>query len=143
MGNELMESEKLCRKHGARFEDFIERSLKITTQSATSAMKIKAMDLPIEIGVDNMKVVSAIKNDQTRMEATGSLMAGDTLDQVKQQVKAKASEYQDTDVLLMREKKRIQAAMDKLVDRLEQIDMILEEHGDQVPHFLYDQGVIK
>ena len=130
MGRELMEAEKLCRKHNARFEDFVERGLKMKIPSATSAMKIKAMDLPVEIGVDNMRSMASIKNDQQRMEATEALLEGDTPDQVKQQLKAKAPESQDTEVQLMREKKRIQAAMDKLADRLEQIDMILEAKTD-------------
>lgn len=133
MGQELMEAEKLCRKHNARFEDFIERGVKMAKPAAATAMKIKALDIPAELGPDNMKTLAAIRNNQARSEATEALMEGDTPDQVKEQLKhlTKAPEDPESPVQLMREKKRIQATMDKLADRLEQIDMILEEDGGE------------
>lgn len=126
VGQELMDAEKLCRKYNARFEDFIERGLNMAKPSAASAMKIKALDIPAELGPENMKTVVAIKNSQARNEAIEAMMDGETPDQVKQMIKHPAKEP-DTDVQLMREKRRIQKAMDRLGERLEEIDMILEE----------------
>jgi len=127
-GHALMEAEKLCRKHNARYEDFIERALRLPKQTASTLMKIKAMDLPAEIGYENMKTLAGIRNLQARTEAQIAFLKGDSPDQVKQAVRARApsTTNQDPRKKLMSEKKRIEKTLENLGKRLNEITEQLE-----------------
>ena len=133
-GQTLMEAEKLCRKHNARFEDFIERALRLPKQTANTLMKIKAMDLPPDLGYDNMKTLAGIRNDHVRAEATEAFMEGDTPDQIKQALANRPSESTrrtDPRKKLATEKRRIEKALETLHERLSEIETELEELGPE------------
>jgi hypothetical protein len=127
-GQALMEAEKLCRKHKARFEDFIERVLQMPKQSAGTLMKIKALDLPSSVGFDNMKTLANIRNSQLRKEALDSLHDGQSPDMVKQALKERPNSREvDPVKKLEQEKKRIEKTLTSLQDRLEQINHELDK----------------
>ena len=133
-GQTLMEAEKLCRKYNARFEDFIERALRLPKQTATTLMKIKAMDLPPDLGYDNMKTLAGIRNDHARAEATEAFMEGDTPDQIKQALASRPSESNrkaDPRKKLATEKRRIEKALSTLQERLAEIESELDELGPE------------
>lgn len=129
-GHSLMEAEKLCRQHNARFEDFIERALRLPKATASTLMKITALDLPPDLGYENMKTLAGIRNNDARAEATQAFMAGDTPDQVKQAISLREpTRPQDPAKKLASEKKRIEKTLNSLQKRLEEILRELEELG--------------
>ncbi len=121
-GHSLMEAEKLCRKHNARFEDFIERALRMPKQTASTLMKITALDLPPELGYENMKTLAGIRNNLARAEATQAFKLGQTADQIKHQLQTRPS-VKDVNPRkkLSSEKRRIEKTLNSLQDRLQQI----------------------
>jgi len=132
-GHALMEAEKLCRKHGARFEDFIERALCIPKQTATTLMKVKAMDLPAEIGFENMRTLAGIRNIAQRAEAAQAFLDGDSPDMIKQALKTRhaATTTANPKKKLISEKKRIEKTLSNLEKRLEQILAELQNLPDE------------
>ena len=131
-GQILMEAEKLCRSHNARFEDFIERALRLPKQTATTLMKIKALDIPAVLGYENMKTIAGIRNNQMRSQATEAFLEGETPDQIKHDLAnrpASANRPQDPRKKLISEKKRIEKTVASLKDRLDTILRELEELG--------------
>jgi hypothetical protein len=123
-GSALMEAEKLCRKYNARFEDFIERALCIPKQTAGTLMKMKALDLPADIGYDNMKTLAGIRNTQARVEAVEAFLRGDSPDMVKNQLSqrpASTTRNLNPKKKLISEKKRIEKTLDSLSKRLQEI----------------------
>jgi hypothetical protein len=133
-GQTLMEAEKLCRKHNARFEDFIERALRLPKATASTLMKIKALDLPPDLGYENMKTLAGIRSNEVRAEATEAFLEGDTPDQIKQALASRPAETTrktDPRKKLASEKKRIEKALAGLQERLAEIETELEELGPE------------
>lgn len=126
-GHALMEAEKLCRKHNARFEDFVERVLQLPKNTANTLMKVKAMDLPSDLGFDNMKTLAGVRNKDARHEAIESFRNGLSPDMVKQGLKERQpARQQDPVKKLESEKKRIEKSLNSLRSRLEEIEHELE-----------------
>jgi Zn-dependent peptidase ImmA (M78 family) len=126
-GHALMEAEKLCRKHGARFEDFVERVLQMPKSTASTLMKVKAMDLPPDLGYENMKTLASVRNKEARGEAIEAFRQGYTPDMVKQGIKERGPvRQQDPVKKLESEKRRIERSLDSLKSRLEEIEHELE-----------------
>lgn len=133
-GATLMEAEKLCRKHNARFEDFIERALCMPKQTAGTLMKMKAMDLPPDIGYENMKTLAGIRNGQARVEAAEAFLRGESPDMVKNQLNQRpATRSPDPKKKLLSEKKRIEKTLESLRSRLEQILQEIETIPEEEP----------
>jgi len=127
-GQSLMEAEKLCRKHNARFEDFIERALQLPKQTASTLMKIRALDLPADLGYENMKTLAGIRNNVARNEAAQSFLAGDTPDQIKQTLaQREPSRPQDPRKKLASEKRRIEKTLGNLQRRLDEIIRAMDD----------------
>jgi len=131
-GQALMEAEKLCRQFGVRFEDFVERVLCMPRQTAGTMMKMKALDLPEDLGYENMKTLSAVRNPQVRNEAIEAFQKGLSTDQVKQGLKEHANLNQKRDPVkqLLSEKKRIQKSLNYLNKRLEELELQLQQISD-------------
>jgi predicted ribosome quality control (RQC) complex YloA/Tae2 family protein len=126
-GHALMEAEKLCRKHGARFEDFVERVLQLPKTTATTLMKVKAMDLPPDLGYENMKTLASVRNKDARGEAIEAFRQGLSPDMVKQGIKDRGPVRQsDPKKKLEGEKRRIERSLESLRSRLEEIEHELE-----------------
>lgn len=126
-GHALMEAEKLCRKHNARFEDFVERVLQLPKSTATTLMKVKAMDLPADLGFENMKTLASVRNKQARGEAIQAFREGFSPDMVKQGIRENTpTRQQDPQKRLESEKRRIEKSMDSLKTRLVEIEHELE-----------------
>lgn len=126
-GHALMEAEKLCRKHGARFEDFIERVLQLPKSTAATLMKVKAMDLPPELGYENMKTLASVRNREARGEAIQAFQEGMSVDMVKQGIRDRVPQKQpDPQKRLESEKRRIEKTLNSLKSRLDEIEHELE-----------------
>ena len=57
-GEALIEAERLCRKRGARFEDYVERVLSMDRKTATTLMKVHSYDIDPALGYNNMATVA-------------------------------------------------------------------------------------
>jgi len=132
-GQALMEAEKLCRKHGARFEDFIERVLRMPRQSAFTLMKFKAMDLPSELGYDTMKTVASVRNQAARNEAVDAFRRGASPDQLKSVIRDMGSaprQAEDPLKKMEQERRRILRSLESLKSRLELVEMEIEKYSN-------------
>jgi hypothetical protein len=118
-GKILLRASELCQKYNARFEDYIERTLKMDASTARTLIKIQNLNIDSQLGYENMKTLSSIQNDEKRKEAESAIREGQTPSEVKYQLKKK-----DEDPLtqLSSEKKRIERTIKSLSSRLEEID---------------------
>ncbi len=131
LGQVLQEAQRLCEETGARFEDYVERVLQLERSETKHLLRVGGSDLPEEIGYENMKFLSRVKEPEEREEALQRLREGDTPDMLKEQFAAKkASEPEDPKQQLQEEKERILRNLEKLNKRLEEIEQELEREDD-------------
>lgn len=122
----LMEAEKLCKQYNARFEDFMDRVLQVPRTTAKAAMLSNAYDVPSTMGFDAMKLVSGIKNPEKRNEAIHAFSSGQSQDTIRHSLKATKNEDEiDPETKLVQERSRIEKTIQKLQDRLEEINSTL------------------
>ncbi|MFP4384127.1 MAG: hypothetical protein ACLFSE_08760 [Spirochaetia bacterium] len=123
-GGTLIRAAELCRKYDARFEDYIERTLKLDIGTARTLMKVKNMNFSPALGFENMKTLSSIRNEEKRKEAENALRSGKTPSEIKYQLKNKET---DPASQLSSEKKRIERTIKSLSARLEVIEKKLAD----------------
>ncbi|HCM25160.1 MAG: hypothetical protein A2Z99_06120 [Treponema sp. GWB1_62_6] len=126
LGKLLMEANTLCTGIGARFEDYIDRVLRIPRVAARTAMKIYQYNVNPSMGADNMKIVAGIGNDETRTAAEGALLSGKSPDEVKVQI-ARRPVQDDPKERLEKEKLRLERTIQTLTKRLEEVERELED----------------
>ena len=122
-GNALIEAEALCRKRGARFEDYVERVLSMDRHAATTLMKISSYNVDPSIGYSNMATVAGIRSDEKRARAQEAFLAGESPDMVKMAIRTRPQiEEQDPLTELEKERRRIQRTITSLQTKLEQVE---------------------
>ncbi|MFA6504454.1 MAG: hypothetical protein WCT14_00055 [Treponemataceae bacterium] len=126
LGKLLMQANEICGRIGARFEDYVDRVLRIPRLSAKTAMKIYQYNVNPSMGADNMKIVAGIRDEETRSAAEGALLSGKSPDEVRVAV-ARKREDEDPRVHLEKEKIRLERTIDSLNKRLEEVERALEE----------------
>ncbi|GAB1483550.1 hypothetical protein MASR2M78_23660 [Treponema sp.] len=126
LGKLLLQANEICTAIGARFEDYVDRILRIPRLAARTSMKIYQYNVNPSMGADNMKIVAGIKNEETRTAAEGALLSGKSPDEVKIQIARKSPE-QDPKTRLEKEKTRLEHTIESLTRRLEEIERELEE----------------
>jgi len=126
IGALLIEAQGLCAKEGARFDDYVMRTLKLPMPWARAAMRAAALGLEPSLGAESMKAVASIKDDETRA-ATISALEGDESPQEVKAAKAAERESEDLSQRLKEEKSRIARTIQKLLDREEEIERQLVE----------------
>ncbi len=124
-GRLLMEARELCRKHNARFEDYVERILTLDTRSAKTLIKISDLDIKPEIGFENMKTVARIADPDDRKAAEEAFAKGESPDMVKERYSPKRRE-EDPKKQLLAEKRRIERTISSLSKRLEEVESRLQ-----------------
>lgn len=123
LGRLLVQAESLCREHHARFEDYIERVLRMDRRQASGAMKVFANDVDPRIGFDNMKTVASIRDSDRRSQAETALLEGTSPDQVRAAyATAKKKEQDDPAQALLAERDRIARAIESMQERLREIE---------------------
>jgi hypothetical protein len=127
LGKQLLRASEICREIGARFEDYIDRVLRIPRQAATVAIKIFEYDLKPETGVDNMRFLAGIRNDEDRAAAEEALIKGKSPDMVKTALKARPAKTIDPKESLEKEKLRLERTIASLSRRLEEVKTELGE----------------
>jgi len=126
MGKHLLTAHDLCYKIGVRFEDYVDRMLRIPRAAANMAMRMFEYDIAPEIGADNMRFVAGIRNTEERKAAEAALIKGKSPDTVKVQVRGKEKE-EDPLEILEKEKSRLERTIAALSKRLEEVKKELKE----------------
>jgi hypothetical protein len=130
-GEALIEAERLCRKRGARFEDYVERVLSMERKTATTLMKIHSYDLNPAIGYNNMATVAGLAGDSRREQAEQAFLAGESPDMVKMTVRARPEQEQEDPLhKLEKERGRIRRTIQSLQSKLDEIEQRIGAYGD-------------
>lgn len=125
-GKLLIRAVNLCQIHNVRFEDYVDRALLLNRTAASSIMKVYTMDVNPEIGFDNMKIVANIKDDDEREEIQNSFVEGtSSVDLIKSQL-ANKDKSEDSKEILIKEKEKIERTIERLSDKLAQLEEKLE-----------------
>jgi hypothetical protein len=128
LGKQLLKAYELCDTIGGRFEDYVDRVLRIPKLAAQTAMKMFQYDLDPSLGADNMRYLAGIRNEENRNGAEHALLAGKSPDSVKTALrKGTASalaplEGEDQKQHLEKEKLRLERTITTLSRRLEEVE---------------------
>lgn len=128
LGELMIEAEELCRKRGARFEDFVDRVLGMSRVTAKATMKMTALGLNPDLGYDGMKLVAGIRDPDERVSAERALLAGKSQDSIKAALK-KAEEAEDPKERLVQERERLERSIANLKARLNEVEERLRAMG--------------
>jgi hypothetical protein len=125
LGAELLKAHELCTAAGGRWEDYVDRVLRIPRQAANLAVRMYQYNLDPQTGPDNMRFLAGISNAEKREEAQAELIKGRSPDMVKVAVRKK-DEEPDPRGRLEKEKQRLERTVASLTKRIEEIDRELE-----------------
>jgi hypothetical protein len=120
MGKHLLRAHDLCTAIGVRFEDYVDRMLRIPRTAANMAIKMFEYDLNPETGADNMRFLAGIRDDGDRKAAEKALIKGKSPDMVKMAIRQKPSE-EDPLLQLEKEKNRLERTIETLSKRLTEV----------------------
>jgi len=126
MGKHLLKAHELCTGIGVRFEDYVDRMLRIPRAAANMAMKMFEYDIAAEVGADNMRFLAGIRDGGERKAAETALIKGKSPDTVKIQVRNKNKE-EDPLERLEKEKTRLERTIAALNKRLEEVKRELSQ----------------
>jgi len=129
MGKHLLKAHDLCFKIGVRFEDYVDRMLRIPRASANTAIKMFEYDITPVVGADNMRFLAGIRSTEERKAAETALVRGKSPDTVKIQVRGKEKPEKPADPaeMLEKEKERLERTIANLSKRLEEVKKELEK----------------
>jgi hypothetical protein len=122
---QLLKAHDLCVEAGGRWEDYIDRVLRIPRTAANLAIRMHQYNLSPETGADNMRFLSGIKNEEKREEAQASLIKGKSPDMVKIAAREKPGDENPKE-RLEKEKQRLERTIASLNKRLKEVEEELE-----------------
>ena len=125
LGELLGKARKLCKEAHVRYEDYIDRVLKLPRSTATSMERMYVFDVDPSIGYDAMKSVASIANPEKRKEAESLYIADNSPATVKTSLKQKNSE--DEKIILEKERLRLERTIETMKMRLEEVKIRLIE----------------
>ncbi|MDR2020436.1 MAG: hypothetical protein LBQ14_06705 [Treponema sp.] len=125
LGKALLRAEELCQAAGGRFEDYIDRILRIPRTAARMMVKMYQYDLDPAAGSDNMRFLAGIRDDEDRSAAENALLAGKSPDSVKIQARKPAEE--EPRLRLEKERLRLERTIASLSRRLGEVERELED----------------
>jgi hypothetical protein len=120
MGKHLLKAHELCTAIGVRFEDYVDRVLRIPRTAANMAIKMFSFDLNPQTGADNMRFLAGIRDAGERKAAETALLKNKSPDTVKTAIRQKAKN-EDPVQMLEREKNRLERTIETLSKRLEEV----------------------
>ena len=126
LGQLLLKAHELCSAIGGRYEDYVDRVLRIPRQAASLAVRMHQYNLNPETGADNMRFLAGISNEEKRVAAENALLTGKSPDTVKIAARQKPEE-EDPRIKLEKEKNRLERTIASLSKRLEEVE---RELGD-------------
>lgn len=125
-GRLLAHAHELCDLANIRYEDYVDRVLRLPRIAARDAERVGSSTISANMGYDNMKMISAIKDDTKRAHAMEMLSAGRSVASVRNSLKKPAPKM-DEKTMLEKEKERLERTIEKLKERLEDVERRLEE----------------
>jgi hypothetical protein len=125
LGKALLRAEELCEAIGGRFEDYVDRVLRIPRTAAKMMVKMHQYGLDPAVGSDNMRFLAGIRDDENRAAAENSLLAGKSPDSVK--IQARKPAEADPRTQLEKERLRLERTIASLSRRLEEVERKLED----------------
>jgi hypothetical protein len=129
LGRLLLQAYDLCEAIGGRFEDYVDRVLRIPKPAAQTAMKMYRYDLEPSLGADNMRYLAGIRDEEDRAGAEQALLAGKSPDSVRIAVRRNSLAVpaeEDPRLRLEREKIRLEKTISTLSERLEEVEKELK-----------------
>ena len=120
-GHLLIKAHDLCINAGIRYEDYIDRVLKLPRTAMTSITKVATAPINPAIGFENMKLVASFPTEEKQQEAEQHLLQGHSPNTVRELMKKKAEEI-DEKTRLEKEKIRLEKTIQQLTSRLEQVE---------------------
>jgi hypothetical protein len=126
LGQLLLKAHELCSAIGGRYEDYIDRVLRIPRQAASLAVRMHQYNLNPQTGADNMRFLAGIPNEEKRLAAENSLLTGKSPDTVKTALRQKDVD-EDPRLRLEKEKGRLERTIASLTKRLEEVEKELAE----------------
>ena len=127
MGKYLLKAHDMCAAIGVRFEDYVDRVLRIPRNAANMAIKMFQYDLKPETGADNMRFLAGIKNEDNRNAAETALLKGKSPDTVRAALR-KNPEEENPVLRLEKEKLRLERTIETLSKRLEEVKKELKKN---------------
>lgn len=124
-GRLLARAHELCDAANIRYEDYIDRVLRLPRVSARDAERVGSSNVSTNLGYDNMKMISAIKDDAKRAHAIEMLSNGRSVASVRNALKTPPAEM-DEKSMLEKEKARLERTIEQLKARLEDVERRLE-----------------
>ena len=129
LGELLLKAHELCASIGGRYEDYIDRVLRIPRQAANLAVRMHQYNLNPATGADNMRFLAGIPNEEKRLAAENALLTGKSPDSVKIALRQKPEE-DDPRIKLEKEKTRLERTIVSLTKRLEEVERELSDRGE-------------
>ena len=117
LGEMLLKAHELCDSIGGRYEDYVDRILRIPRQAANLAVRMHQYNLNPVTGADNMRFLAGISNQEKREAAENALINGKSPDTVRTAVRKKP-EDDDPRERLEKEKQRLERTIATLTRRL-------------------------
>ncbi len=125
-GRLLGKAYELCKAANIRYEDYIDRVLKLPRQAAKSITRVSNVEVDPALGYENMKMVASLPTPEKRAEAQQQILEGKSPDSVRAVMKKKSQEV-DIKTKLEKEKKRIEKTISQLTNRLEMVEESLAQ----------------
>jgi len=125
LGAQLLKAHELCNAAGGRWEDYVDRVLRIPRQTANLAVKTFQYNLNPESGPDNMRFLASLSNEEKRNTAEAALLGGKSPDTVKTALRTPREETPR--LRLEKEKLRLERTISSLTRRLQEVE---RELGD-------------
>ncbi|MBQ5780577.1 MAG: hypothetical protein IIW10_01335 [Spirochaetaceae bacterium] len=116
----LMRAQNICKENSVRYEDYIDRVLRIPRNSATAIVRVANSDLDSQLGFDNMKMLSRFPDNEKRRDVESMMLAGTGPVLAKKMMQAPRET--DPRKELEREKSRIERSLNALSRRLEIVE---------------------
>lgn len=125
-GRMLQKAAKLCEEANIRYDDYLDRVLRLPRTAEKSIKKVSNLDVNPAIGFENMKLLSSITKPEQREEMKKELESGKTPDTVRAMMKKKALNV-DKKSELEKEKVRLEKTIENLKQRLIRVEGDLAE----------------
>lgn len=124
----LIEAQELCLETGTSFEDYVDRVLGLQHGSARSIIRINELDIPPEIGYDNMRAIASIRDDEKRVKVQEALLNGMSPDRAFNLTSEEGIKKERPDRLemLMDEKEKLEKSLERITVRLAKIERELQ-----------------
>ncbi|MCQ2611324.1 MAG: hypothetical protein MJ169_06190 [Treponema sp.] len=122
-GRLLIRAQMLCDKANIRYEDYVDRVLKLPRNSERDIKRVGRIEANPSLGYDNLKMVTAIKKPEDRKTAEEQLLEGESPVSVRAMMKQKSRpESEDKRSKLEKEKNRLAKTIAQLQQRLDYVE---------------------